>query len=250
MFENKVALVTGSAKGIGAAIIKEFARNNCNVVIHYNNNEKEAKILEDYIKQNYQINVLTIKCDLTNEEEIKDMVNKIIDKFNHIDILINNAALEITSEIEEKNKQDFIRVLDTNLVGPFLLSKLVSKYMLENKYGKIVNITSNNAINKYDPSTLEYDASKSGLISLTHNLAIELAPIINVNAVAPGWVMTEKVKELNESLDGMLEKEEKKNILIERFAYPEEVAKLVYFLCTDDARSINNQVITIDGGVR
>ena len=123
-------------------------------------------------------------------------------------------------------------------------------YMLENKKGNIVNITSNNAINQYDPSTLEYDASKVGIISLTHNLAVEFAPYINVNAVAPGWVMTEKVKELNDSLDGMLEQEESKKILIHRFTYPEEVANLVYFLTTDEAKSINNQVITIDGGTR
>lgn len=248
--KNKVVLVTGSAKGIGAATIKEFAKNNYDVVIHYNSSEKEAKILEDYIKQNYSVDILTVKCDLTSEIEIKNMIDKIIEKFGHIDVLVNNAALEITSEFQNKQKQDFMNVLDTNLIAPFLLSKYVSKYMLENDYGKIVNITSNNATNKYDPSTLEYDASKAALISLTHNLALELAPIINVNAVAPGWVMTEKVSDLNNSLDGMLEKEEKKHILINRFAHPEEVAKLVYFLCTDDARSINNQVITIDGGVK
>lgn len=248
--ENKLALVTGSAKGIGAATIKEFARNNYDVVIHYNSSERDAKNLEQFIKQNYSVNILTIKCDLTNEKEIKDMITKIIEKFHHIDVLVNNASLEITSEFENKNKQDFMNVLDTNIIAPFILSRGVSKYMLENKYGKIVNITSNNAINKYDPSTLEYDASKAALISLTHNLALELAPTINVNAVAPGWVMTEKVSCLNDTLDGMLEQEEKKNILIERFATPEEVAKLVYFLCTEDARSINNQVITIDGGTR
>lgn len=248
--ENKVAFITGSAKGLGAAIIKEFAQNNYDVVIHYNRSEKEAKELEQFIKQTYQVNVLTLKGDLTNEEEIKNMINKIIEEFHHIDVLVNNASLEITSEFESKNKHDFINVLDTNLIAPFLLSKYVSKYMIDKNYGKIVNITSNNSINKYDSITLEYDASKLALISLTHNLALELAPIINVNAVAPGWIMTEKVKELNNSLDGMLEKEEKKNILIERFAYPEEVAKLVYFLCTDDARSINNQVITIDGGTK
>lgn len=248
--EKKVALVTGAAQGLGAAIIKEFARNNYDVIVHYHTSEREAKELEKFLKENYEINALTVKCDLTNEEEIQNMISQMIEKFHHIDVLVNNAAVEITSEFESKKKQDFMTVLDTNLIAPFLLSKYISKYMLENGYGKIVNMTSNNAIHKYDPSTLEYDASKAAIISLTHNLAIELAPNINVNAVAPGWIMTEKVKELNDSLDGMLEKEEKKNILIERFATPEEVAKLVCFLCTDDARSINNQVITIDGGTR
>lgn len=246
----KVVLVTGSAKGIGSACIKKFALEGYDVVIHYRSSEILAKELEGWIKENTNSRVLLLKCDIQKEEEVKKMITKIINAFGHIDVLVNNAALEINSEFEEKNEQDFLNVLNTNLVGTFLVSKYASKWMLEKKTGKIINITSNNAINQYDPSTLEYDASKAGMISLTHNLALHLAPYINVNAVAPGWVMTEKVKELNDSLDGMLEQEESKNILIHRFAYPEEVASLVYYLSTEEARSINNQVITIDGGTK
>lgn len=246
----KVVFVTGSAKGIGAACIKKFALEGYDVVIHYRSSETSARKLENWIKENTNSKTLLLKSDIQNEEEVKKMVTKIIDAFGHIDVLVNNAALEINSEFEEKNAQNFLNVLNTNLVGTFLVSKYVSKWMLEKKTGKIINITSNNAINQYDPSTLEYDASKAGMISLTHNLAVEFAPYINVNAVAPGWVMTEKVKELNDSLDGILEQEESKHILIQRFAYPEEVASLVYFLSTEEARSINNQVITIDGGTK
>lgn len=246
----KVVFVTGSAKGIGAACIKKFALEGYDVVIHYRSSETSARKLENWIKENTNSKTLLLKSDIQNEEEVKKMVTKIIDAFGHIDVLVNNAALEINSEFEEKNAQSFLNVLNTNLVGTFLVSKYVSKWMLEKKTGKIINITSNNAINQYDPSTLEYDASKAGMISLTHNLALQLAPYINVNAVAPGWVMTEKVKELNDSLDGILEQEESKHILIQRFAYPEEVASLVYFLSTEEARSINNQVITIDGGTK
>ena len=176
------------------------------------------------------------------------MIDKIINEFGKIDILVNNSAIEINSDFKDKTKETFKKVLDVNLIGTFLVTKYASKYMLENKYGKIVNITSNNAINKYDPSTMEYDASKAGIISLTHNLALELAPYINVNAVAPGWVLTEKIKELNNSLDGMLEQEESKKILINRFTLPEEVANLVSFWVSDDARAINNEIIKIDGG--
>lgn len=246
----KVVFVTGSAKGIGAACIKKFALEGYDVVIHYRSSETSARKLENWIKENTNSKTLLLKSDIQNEEEIKKVVTKIIDAFGHIDVLVNNAALEINSEFEEKNAQNFLKVLNTNLVGTFLVSKYVSKWMLEKKTGKIINITSNNAINQYDPSTLEYDASKAGMISLTHNLALQFAPYINVNAVAPGWVMTEKVKELNDSLDGILEQEESKHILIQRFAYPEEVASLVYFLSTEEARSINNQVITIDGGTK
>lgn len=246
----KVVFVTGSAKGIGAACIKKFALEGYDVVIHYRSSETSARKLENWIKENTNSKTLLLKSDIQNEEEVKKMVTKIIDAFGHIDVLVNNAALEINSEFEEKNAQNFLKVLNTNLVGTFLVSKYVSKWMLEKKTGKIINITSNNAINQYDPSTLEYDASKAGMISLTHNLALQFAPYINVNAVAPGWVMTEKVKELNDSLDGILEQEESKHILIQRFAYPEEVASLVYFLSTEESRSINNQVITIDGGTK
>ena len=187
--------------------------------------------------------------------ETKQNQNVFINPDKAMDVLaaqgmMNMAQIELVSKNEEKpfNPSTFLK--DAEEVMGYEVSKYVAKFMLENKKGNIVNITSNNAINQYDPSTLEYDASKAGIISLTHNLAVEFAPYINVNAVAPGWVMTEKVKELNDSLDGMLEQEESKKILIHRFTYPEEVANLVYFLTTDEARSINNQVITIDGGTR
>ena len=247
MLKNKVALVTGSSGGIGKYIALKLASEGYDVIIHYNQNEDSGKKVELECK-NYGVKTLLVQADLSNEDDIKNMIDKIIKEFENIDILVNNAAIEINSDFKDKTKETFKKVLDVNLIGTFLVTKYASKYMLENKYGKIVNITSNNAINKYDPSTMEYDASKAGIISLTHNLALELAPYINVNAVAPGWVLTEKVKELNNSLNGMLEQEESKKILINRFTLPEEVANLVSFLVSDDARAINNEIIKIDGG--
>lgn len=247
MSNLKVALVTGASGGIGECIAIKLASQGCNVVIHYNKNGEKAKKVEEKCKT-YEVKTLLVQADLSIEEEIKNMINEIIHEFGKIDILINNAAMEINSDFKDKTKESFRKILDVNLIGTFLVTKYASKYMLENKYGKIVNITSNNAVNKYDPSTLEYDASKAGIISLTHNFALEFAPHINVNAVAPGWVLTEKVKELNDSLDGMLVHEESKKILINRFTLPEEVANLVSFLVSDDAKAINNEVIKIDGG--
>lgn len=247
MLKNKVALVTGSSGGIGKYIALKLASEGYDVIIHYNQNEDSGKKVELECK-NYGVKTLLVRADLSNEDDIKNMIDKIINEFGKIDIIVNNAAIEINSDFKEKTKETFKKVLDVNLIGTFLVTKYASKYMLENKYGKVVNITSNNAINKYDPSTMEYDASKAGIISLTHNLALELAPYINVNAVAPGWVLTEKVKELNNSLNGMLEQEESKKILINRFTLPEEVANLVSFLVSDDARAINNEIIKIDGG--
>lgn len=243
---DKVVLVTGSSRGIGKSTIIEFAKNGYNVVINYNNSEKHAKELEKYIKDNFNVKTLVIKCDVSNELEVKNMIDQIINKFNKIDILVNNAAIEINSDFCDKTKESFRKVLDVNLIGTFLVSKYASIYMLKEKYGKIINITSNNAINKNDPTTLEYDASKAGIISLTHNLSKQLAPYITVNAVAPGWVETDKIKELDNSLNNELIKEESKNIFVGRFAKEKEIASLIYYLTTNDY--INNEVITIDGG--
>ena len=238
-----VALVTGGAKNIGRSIVLEFAKNGYDVVINYNTSEKEAIELQKYVEETYKVNTLICNCDISDEEQVKNMVNEIISKFNKIDVLVNNAAIELNSEFELKTKETFNKVLNTNLIGTFIVSKYASKYM---DNGHIINITSNNAINMNDPSTLEYDASKAGIISLTHNLAKEFAPNINVNAIAPGWVETNSIKELDKSLNNEFIKEESKKILKSRFAKEEEIASLVYYLTTNEY--INDQVIVIDGG--
>lgn len=234
-------LITGGAKNLGRAIALEFAKNKYDIVINYDTSYNEANELKKELEDNYKVNVEMIKCDISNEEEVKNMINKI----DNLDVLVNNAAIELNSDFESKNYDTFKKVLDTNLIGTFLVSKYASKII---KKGHIINIASNNAINMYDPSTLEYDASKAGIISLTHNLAIELSPNINVNAVAPGWILTDNIKKLDENLNNEFIKEESKNNLKNRFANPSEVASLVYYLTTNDY--INNEVIKIDGGTR
>lgn len=246
--KGKVALVTGSAKGIGKAIILDLASKGCNVIINYLTSEQEAYELKKELENKYHVEVLVIKADISNELDVKEMITKIIDRFNKIDILVNNAAIEINSELKNKTKDSFIKVLNTNVVGTFLVSKYVGEYMMKEKYGKIINITSNNAINKYDPVTLEYDASKAAIISLTHNFSKAFSPFINVNAIAPGWVKTESIEKIDLELDGNFIKEESKKILKKRFAEPNEIASLVSFLVSDDAEYINNEVIKIDGG--
>lgn len=243
--KNKVALVTGSAKGIGAACIKKLASQKYNVVINYNNSKEEAEELYKYIKDNYQVECLLIKCDITKEDEIRKMINEIIKQFGKIDVLVNNAAIAIDTLYENKTKDNFMKTLEVNLVGTFLVSKYVCDIMYENKSGKVVNITSTNGIDKYYPMCLDYDASKAGLISLTHNLSMQYAPYINVNAVAPGWVKTESEMAC---LDLDYIKSEEEKIFLKRFAEPEEIASLVSFLISDEASYINNEVIRIDGG--
>lgn len=244
--ENKVVLVTGASKGIGAATIKEFAKNGYNVVINYNNSVKEATDLEEYILDKYDVSVLKIKCDVSSEYEVDDMVNQIIDTFGHIDILVNNAGIAIDDEYMDHSVPNFKKVIDTNLIGTYCVSKYVSKYMLAQKSGVIINISSNNGIDCYSPMSLDYDASKAGVISLTHNLAVALAPYIRVNAIAPGWTKTSSVMEM---MPEYLEFEKKK-ILLDRFAEPEEIADVIYFLASDKAKYINNEVIRVDGGQR
>ena len=245
--ERKVALVTGSSRGIGRGCILEFAKKGYDVVINYNNSEELAISLKEEV-ENLGVKALVIKCDVSKEEDVINMINSVIREFGHIDVLVNNAAIEECSEFKDKNKSSFERILGTNLIGSFLVSKEVSKYMLERKFGRIINISSNNSINKYDPSTLEYDCSKAGINILTKNMAKEFAPYINVNAVAPGWVLTEKNEELDKELNGCFVSSEIKNILLKRFASVDEIAKVVLLLAGDDSSYINGEVIVVDGG--
>lgn len=241
--EKKTVLITGASRGLGASIAKVFARNNHNIILNYNKSKKEALDLAQELKE-YDIEVLTIKADITKEEEIKNMVNTCLEKFKKIDILINNAGIAIDTEFNDKTKENFIKTIDTNLIAPFLISKYVGESMLQEKQGCIINISSTNGIDSYYEYSLDYDASKAGLISLTHNLALHYAPYIRVNCIAPGWINTE----MNKNLDEDYIKEEESKILLNRFGDPEEIAKVVYFLSTDDAKYINNETIRVDGG--
>lgn len=241
----KTVLITGSTSEIGIAIAKILAKNNINLILHYHTKEDIVNDLKQELESSYNIECLCIKADLKNEEEINKLYEESINKFKKIDILINNAALDKPDLFENKNKSDFLEILDVNLVAPFLLSKLIGSDMLENKYGKIINIVSTNGIDTHFPMCLDYDASKAGLISLTHNLALEFKPFVNVNAIAPGTVNIKDMKELDKEYI----ESEKSKIYKERFCEVDEVAYLVEFLISDKADYINNQVIRIDGGM-
>lgn len=242
----KNAIITGATSEVGIEICKILASNNINIVIHYHTKEDIAFTLKKEIEDKYNVKCLCIKADLKNEEEINNLVDKSLSEFNKIDILINNAARDLPNIFENKTKEEFKEILDVNLIAPFLLSKRVGKEMVKNKYGKIINISSTNGIDTYFPMCLDYDASKAGLISLTHNLSMEFKPYVNVNSIAPGTINTKKDME---DLDEDYIKEEESKIFKERFANPIEIAYLVEFLVSDKADYINNQVIRIDGGM-
>ena len=242
---NKVVLVTGGAQGIGKAIVLELAKNHYDVVINYLTSNKAAALLEEEIKKNYNVRVMTIQADVSKEEEVDAMISLIEKKWGGVDILINNAAVDLSNLFHLKTADEFRKTLDVNVVGAFNCSKRVYRHMLDQEYGRIINISSTNGINTYYPMCIDYDASKAALISLTHNLAFEYGPYINVNAIAPGFIGTDN------ELDGYDEeflKEEQEKIMLNRYGKPEEVAYLVKFLISDEANFINNTIIRIDGG--
>ena len=242
---NKVVLVTGGAQGIGKAIVLELAKNHYDVVINYLTSNKAAALLEEEIKKNYDVRVMTIQADVSKEEEVDVMISLIEKKWGGVDILINNAAVDLSNLFHLKTADEFRKTLDVNVVGAFNCSKRVYRHMLDQEYGRIINISSTNGINTYYPMCIDYDASKAALISLTHNLAFEYGPYINVNAIAPGFIGTDN------ELDGYDEeflKEEQEKIMLNRYGKPEEVAYLVKFLISDEANFINNTIIRIDGG--
>ena len=232
---EKIVLITGGTSGLGYATVKKL--ENCKIILTYNNNALKAESMKSE-------NIDVFKCDMTSENDIKNLYNYVVEKYGYIDVLINNAAIAIDTLYEDKTKENFIKTLDTNLIGPFLLSRYFGDLMYQRKSGKIINISSTNGIDTNYPMSLDYDASKAGLISLTRNLALQYALYVLVNAIAPGWINTE----MNKNLDNDFIDNETKKILLNRFAEPEEIANVIKFLVSDDASYINNTVIRVDGG--
>lgn len=216
-------LVTGSSRGLGAEIVKVFARYGFDVVINYNRSEKDAYRLANSISG---VNVECIKCDVSNEDEVRDM----FDRIGRIDYLINNAAISDDKDLMEKSAYEFNRVIHTNLTGTFLVSKYGSMKMDK---GCIVNISSTNGIDTYYPESVDYDASKAGVISLTHNFAKYLSDI-RVNCICPDWIDTDVVN--------LMEEEYKKKI---KFIKKEDLALLVYRVAIN--KDIDDQIIRVGG---
>jgi len=241
-FKNKVVLITGSSRGVGRATALEFAKEGASVVVNYTNSEDKANSLVNEI-EGLGSKAIAIKCDVSVENQVKSMIEEIISKFGKLDILVNNAAIVFDVPIFEKTVEEWQKTMAVNLIGSFLCAKYSSKYLLGSK-GNIVNVCSNSGYNSFAPTSADYDSSKVGLISLTKNLAKELAPDIRVNGVAPSWVDTDMNRDLpKEVLD-----EEIGKILLGRMAQPEEIAKTILFLASDDASYLTGSIIFVDGG--
>lgn len=240
--KDKVAIVTGGAQGIGKEIALTLARAGAKVAILDLNQEK---LDETLVEINAESKGLALKVDVTNLGDVEQNVNKIIDNLGRVDILVNNAGITKDSLFLRLSESDWDKVLAVNLKGAFNCTKAVTRQMVKQRYGKIVNISSVIGL-MGNPGQANYAASKAGLIGLTKSLAKELGiRNINVNAVAPGYIKTA----MTDALDDKVKDEMFKRIPLSRFGAPLDVAKAVCFLASSDADYITGQVLVIDGGL-
>jgi len=243
MLKGKVAVITGGAGDIGREISTELAKEGASIAIHYNNSYDKAVNLKEYIKSNFSY-AEVFKADISNRSQVDDMVNKIYEKFGRIDYLINNAGIAQIKQFIDITEADWDNMININLKGIFNCTQSVLRFMLPNKNGSIINISSIWGITGAS-CEVHYSASKGGIISFTKALAKELGPSkIRVNCIAPGVIDTR--------MNNILNAEEKEHLLDEiplmSIGKPEDVANAVLFLLSDKANFITGQVITVDGG--
>ena len=242
--KDKVALVTGGSRGIGRAIALELGRRGAHVAVNYAGNEKKA---EEVVKELNDIGVQSfkIKANVSEEQEVKEMVKKVVKEFGKLDILVNNAGITKDNLLMRMKVEEFDDVINTNLKGAFLCTKAVTRQMMKQKSGRIINIASVVGVIG-NPGQANYVAAKAGVIGLTKTTAKELASRnILVNAIAPGFIQTDMTDVLTEEQKGAI----LSNIPLEKFGKPEDVAKTVCFLASDDAKYITGQTIHVDGGL-
>ena|SRR5699024_9926382 len=241
---GKNAIVTGSSRGIGKAIALELGRRGANVAINYAGNEVKAQEVVEEL-QALGVQAIKIQANVANESEVKKMMKEVVNTFGSIDILVNNAGVTRDGLLMRMKEEEFDEVIDTNLKGAFLSTKAVTRQMMKQKHGDIINIASVVGVNG-NPGQANYVAAKAGLIGLTKSTAKELAARnIRVNAVAPGFITTDMTDALT---DG--QKTAIMNVIpLEKLGEPEDVANVVCFLASDDAKYITGQTIHVDGGM-
>ena len=184
---NKVALVTGSSRGMGKAEAYEFASRGYDVIVHYVNSRDAAESVCEDIKEKYGVRAAVIKADLSNEAEVRTLANEALQAFGRIDALVNNAGMALYDDFANKTIQGFDDSMKVNLYAPFLLTQLIGTEMMKNKYGKIINIATIDVMTTYNAESAEYDASKAALISLTKTSSLQFQPYVNVNCVCQSF---------------------------------------------------------------
>ena len=244
MLKGKIALVTGASRGIGREIALELAKNGAFVIVNYNGSKERADSVVDTIKE-HGGDAISYQCNVASFSETERMIQDLIKTYHQIDILINNAGITKDNLIMKMSEEDFDRVLEINLKGTFNTIRHISRQMVKQRGGKIVNIASVSGV-LGNAGQANYAASKAGVIGLTKTMARELASRgINVNAVAPGFIHTE----MTEVLSDTVKEQVALQIPFKRFGEAAEVAKAVIFLVSDAASYITGQVLCVDGGM-
>lgn len=242
--KNKVALVTGASRGIGRGIALELANKGYLIAVNYSGNQAKAEEVAEAVRELGQ-QALAIKADVSNEAEVKDMIKTIIQEWGSLDVLVNNAGITRDNLLMRMKEEEFDQVIDTNLKGVFLCMKAVTRQMMKQRSGKIINISSVVGISG-NPGQINYVAAKSAVIGMTKTAAKELASRnISVNTVAPGFIETE----MTDQLDDSLKEEMFKLIPLKKLGKVEDVAKAVAFLASDDANYITGQTLNVNGGM-
>ena len=251
-FKNKVAVVTGSSRGIGRSIALALARCGCAVTINYRKSRDEADEVVNSIRQ-MGGKAIAVKCDVSKREEVENMFTATVNAFNKVDILVNNAGIAIGASLLETTDEIWDKQMEVNLKGVFLCTQIAARYMVDRGYGKIVNISSNSGFGIAMPGDTSYAVSKAGVIQLTKSSAFELGGHnINVNCVAPGAVDTDMLREEARS-DDEYEKllEGRRNASsLGITGTPEDIANAVLFFASDESRYITGKILLVDGGRR
>lgn len=235
----KTVLITGASRGIGASIALEFVKNNYNVVISYNSSKCEGEKVKEYIEKNYKVKCLMVKCDISSEIEVSHMVDLSLKEFGNIDVLINNASVSMDNDIMSKSKDEFLRVVEVNLVGTFLVTREVIKKCNVNT---IVNISSTDSTSTYSKLNIDYSCSKAGVNILSKTFSL-CYPDIKICTIMPNWVNSETVLSMNSDY---LE-EEMKRIGQKKLIDKEYVARKTYEVVVDKFIK-NGDIIRIDEG--
>ena len=243
-FAGKTAVVTGGSRGIGRAVCLELAKGGANVVLCYAGNESAAAETVSACEA-LGAKALSVKCDVADSAQVKKLMDEAIKAFGRIDILVNNAGITRDGLLMMMKEEDFDAVLSANLKGTFLCMKAVSRTMMKQRYGRIVNLSSVVGL-RGNAGQVNYAASKAGVIGMTKSLAKELASRgVTVNAVAPGFIDTDMTAAMPEAAKTAT----LASIPMQRLGAPEDIAKAVAFLASDDAAYITGQVIAVDGGM-
>ena len=241
---NKVALITGGTRGIGKEIAYTLAEENYDIIINYRTENEELMKLKKEIEQK-RVRCLLLKGDVSNFEDCKKLVEEAINRMNHIDVLVNNAGITKDMLLMRMKPEDFNEVINVNLIGTFNMTKNVINYMMKERKGRIINVSSVVGISGNAGQT-NYAASKAGIIGFTKSLAKEVASRnILVNAIAPGFIQTDMTNILKENVKDEIAK----TIPLRRMGTAKDVANVVKFLVSEDSSYITGQVIQVDGGM-